>query len=172
MGTAEQRAKAVEDLATLKRGSRPAGVADVRGRCSVANARFAKPREGDVRIDRNANSPMANPVRVGRYATRSQACEVAAALLHVPAHEDDAVFRIAAAAGVPDAAICAECVEEGSQSARLAAVEALATRLANGHDVRLICYCAPARCHGDDIARAASERARAMWNRAKRPRQR
>ena len=33
MGTAEQRAKAVEDLATLKRGSRPAGV--------IANARAA-----------------------------------------------------------------------------------------------------------------------------------
>ena len=102
---------------------------------------------------------------MGRHATRSQACEVAAALLHVPPHDDDAVYRIAAAAGVPDAAVCAECVEEGSQSRRLAAVEALATRLANGHDVRLICHCTPARCHGDDIARA-------MWNRAKRPRQR
>ena len=50
------------------------------------------------------------------------------------------------------------------------AVEALAGRLARGHDVRLICHCAPARCHGDDIARVASERAREIWNRAKRQR--
>ena len=85
----------------------------------MANARFAKPREGDVRIDRNVASPLVNPIRVGRHATRLQACEVAAALLRAPPHDDDAVYRIAEAAGVPAAAICTECTEDGSQAARL-----------------------------------------------------
>ena len=86
---------------------------------------------------------------------------VAAALLIEGAyvHMPDAVSRVAT--------LCGLQVSEGAdapekQSARLVALEAIAQRLAAGHDVRLMCWCAPARCHGHDIARVARVRAVAI----------
>ena len=46
-----------------------------------------------------------------------------------------------------------------AQAARCQAIDALANRLADGHDVRLVCVCAPRRCHGHGLAKIIEQRA-------------
>ena len=58
------------------------------------------------------------------------------------------------------ATVSDEPLQTGSQAGRLDAIEALATRVAAGQDVRLLCWCFPCACHGDTIA--ALVRARAL----------
>ena len=140
------------------------------GRCGVGHARFARGRDGETRVDRNSGSPLGNPIRIGGGVTRAQACEAAAALLRAPRDDDDAPHRIARRMNLPADSVCGECTEPGSQAARLDALDAVATRLAQGRDVHLLCWCYPRRCHADDIRRAAIERAEARVARVKRRR--
>ena len=50
----------------------------------------------------------------------------------------------------------------GMQRQRQEAIDALAQRLAAGHDVRLLCWCKPARCHCDALAVLLRERVEAL----------
>ena len=121
-------------------------------------------------MDRNSGSPLGNPIRIGGGVTRAQACGAAAALLRAPRDDDDDPHRIARRMNLPADSVCGECTEHGSQAARLDALDAVATRLAQGREVHLLCWCYPRRCHADDIRRAAIERAEARVARVKRRR--
>ena len=137
-------------------------VAVVVGSVSVSNIRWATQREGDVRVDRTSGSVLGNPFRMHATpaAHRVAVCEAAAELIRgVRAFAPTAVADVAAERCLE----CAEGLDEpGLQEARREAVESLAIRLAAGHDLRLLCWCAPARCHADDIAHVVRARASAI----------
>ena len=154
----------------VARGGSPPTVAARAGRCGVGHARFARGRDGETRVDRKSGSPLGNPIRIGKGVTRAQACEAAAAILRAPRDDDGAPHRIARSMRLPADSVCGECTEPGSQAARLDALDAVATRLAQGRDVHLLCWCYPRQCHADGIRRAAIERAEARVARVKRRR--
>ena len=106
----------------------PLTVAARARRCGVGHARFARGRDGETRVDRKSGSPLGNPIRVGRGVTRDQACEAAAAILCAPRADDGAPHRIACSMKLPADSVCGECIEPGSQAARLDALDAVATR--------------------------------------------
>lgn len=69
---------------------------------SLGHARFANPRPGDVRTDRNSSSPLANPFRMWLGgASRTQVTDAFAALLKEPRGDDEAPRRVAERAGLP-----------------------------------------------------------------------
>ena len=134
------------------------------GLVSLGHARFANPRPGDVRIDRNSSSPLANPFRMRlRGASRMQVIDAFAALLKEPRGDDEAPRRVAARAGLPRGTVSDDPFPKGSQAGRLDAIEALATRVTAGQDVRLLCWCFPCACHGDVVAALVRARARELY---------
>ena len=110
-----------------------------------------------------------NPPRVERVY-RCRVCAAAARLIegHLAA-SDDAVSIVSDDMCVPCAA---DSDEPQAQRDRREAMEALALRVAQGIDIRLLCWCAPARCHADDIARVVRARAETLWRASPRKRSR
>ena len=131
------------------------------GRVTVSNIKTASQREGDIRVDRSSASPLQNPYPMRDAISRERVCVAAARLIEGPlAASDDAVAVVALDMCLP----CAPGSDDPSaQRDRREAMEALAARVAHGVDVRLLCWCAPARCHADEISRVVRARAETLW---------
>ena len=124
----------------------------------------------DVRPPKRAAAPEKKEAMRAGGATRTQVCEAFAALLRAAETDDDAPRRIAARMRLPAGTLAPDACAAGTQAALCAAVEALAQRVATGHDVRLLCWCYPCACHGERIAEAVRSRARELQRRGKRRR--
>ena len=122
-----------------------------RGAITVANHRHASPREGDIAVDRAHDSALRNVFTMRSETERAAVCEAFRELCESGDGADAA--EVAARRGL------APVRDGGCQAARLAQIEAVAQRMATGLDTRLVCWCAPRRCHADDIALMAVARA-------------
>ena len=65
-----------------------------------------------------------------------------------PARCDEVPWEAAVAHGLPGSYVAASQCGPCSQEGRLEAIESLARRVVEGHDVRLSCHCFPRACHG------------------------
>ena len=107
----------------------------------------------DVRVDRQ--TVFGNPFPMGEgggdEACREAVCDACDALLADPAGAD--VDGIAATFGV-----CVDARFRGRTAELDRALGGLEARLRAGESLRLMCWCAPSRCHGDGIARCLQRR--------------
>jgi hypothetical protein len=102
--------------------------------------------------------------------SRDEVCRAFDSLLQASPADDGAASRIAAAMGFSDRALAQGAGDVGAQAARCEAVEALAQRIAQGQDVRLLCWCFPKACHADLIASCVRRRAGELSARVRRKR--
>ena len=70
--------------------------------------------------------------------------------------------------GLPGSYVAASQCGPCSQEGRLEAIESLARRVVEGHDVRLSCHCFPRACHGGVIAAQVRVRASELHVRKRR----
>ena len=103
----------------------------------------------DVRIDRQ--SALGNPFRMGvdgrDERLRNAVCDACAEAFEDPRQEG--VRAIAAMRGL---AVDARFGGDFARRSRHEALNALEGRLRAGEALRLMCWCAPKRCHGEAIA--------------------
>ena len=129
---------------------------------SVGNLRYAgQPRDGDIHavrgpLERRAE-PLANPFPMVGEASRGAVCDACDEVMR--SASPDAVERAERKYGL---AAHRRWRGASMQHQRQAAIDALAQRLAAGHDVRLLCWCKPARCHCDALAVLLRERVEAL----------
>lgn len=120
-------------------------------RCKFSHSSRESSSFADVRVDRS--TPLGNPFVMGRNGKdetqRGAVCD-AFAYLVVGDAEGTSVAEIGRRFGVEvdsrfaDSAKCA--------TRRADALEQLQKRLLRGESVRLLCWCAPKRCHAETIA--------------------
>ena len=112
----------------------------------------ALPGFDDVRVDRK--SPLGNPFPMGANgkdeAFRDPVCEACDELLDAPGSAD--VDHIAARHGVSVDERFRRRGKRDPQAELVEALDFLETRVRAGRSLRLLCWCHPARCHGDGIA--------------------
>ena len=143
------------------------------GRVLIGNMAKQRSRDGDIKIDRTSKSPLANPfaIREG-IASRDEVCEAcdevfSAAGSSARAPDDPSAWQAAAHAEHSAASRRGWApTYQGDAQARIEALRAIAQRVANGHDVRLMCHCFPKRCHGESVAREVYELATAIRSEA------
>lgn len=128
-----------------------------KGRCTRGDAcRFSHENHGQVegfaKICVDRSTVLGNPFKMGadgkNELLRDKVCDAYAALLASPGANPADIGLLH---GVPvddnfsDAAT--------SEKARTKALLALKARLVRGESLRLLCWCAPRRCHAEEIAR-------------------
>ena len=101
--------------------------------------------------------PLANPFPMVGEASRGAVCDACDEVMR--SASPDAVERAERKYGL---AAHRRWRGASMQHQRQAAIDALARRLAAGHDVRLLCWCKPARCHCDALAVLLRERVEAL----------
>ena len=106
-----------------------------------------------VRVDRASGSPLGNPYVVGDEEERDAACDAYESLL-AEADVEPGEEGAAAVAEIGEAAGFHGKIRRGWSSVRAHAEIARLRRIAGGAPLRLDCWCAPLRCHGEAVARA------------------
>ena len=124
------------------------------GHITLANHRHCMPCEGDVAIDRTHEAPLANPWPIGSHGPHV-VCEAFEALMRCGRDAPElAVRSVSRDFGLPAPY---EERPAAAQQARIEALDALVGRVRRGMGVRLVCWCYPRRCHGEDIRRRVYE---------------
>lgn len=121
----------------------------------------------EVRVDRQ--SVLGNPFPMGKDGRderlRDAVCDAFAELLGAPGERTAAEAAVAAATADEQTIARRHGLGSvdgrfvGRAAERAAAIESLAKRVASGESLRLMCWCAPKRCHAEAIAGCVHTRA-------------
>ena len=114
-------------------------------------------RAGDVLVDRSTVLGNPFPIDSSVGASRSIVCNACAEVFINHRSVDGVSTQAPSGARLPISSALAGPV---AHQARWKAVDALAMRVAGGECIRLLCWCAPRRCHALSVAASVRRRAR------------